>query len=74
MSQNLAILDYMKTHGSITPLEALNAFGCMRLGARIYDLRQAGIQIRCEMEAGINRFGYPTRFARYSIEGGNGNA
>jgi len=30
---------------SITPLEALSQFGCFRLGARIHDLRCAGMKI-----------------------------
>lgn len=34
------ILAYLKTHESITGLEALNLFGCMRLPARIADLRR----------------------------------
>ena len=46
MTQTENILLHMKTHGSITPLEALNLSGCMRLGARIWDLRRAGVGIR----------------------------
>lgn len=30
---------------TITPLDALNRFGCFRLGARIWDLRNAGMNI-----------------------------
>jgi hypothetical protein len=30
----------------LTPLQALEKWGCMRLGARIYDLRRAGMDIR----------------------------
>lgn len=37
-TQSNQILEYMRQGNSITPLEALNLFGCMRLGARIYDL------------------------------------
>lgn len=29
----------------ITPLQALQKWGCMRLGARIHDLRQEGMRI-----------------------------
>lgn len=32
-------LEYMERYGTITQLEALIAFGSMRLGARIYRLR-----------------------------------
>ena len=34
------ILAYLKTHESITGLEALNLFGCMRIPARIADLKK----------------------------------
>jgi len=34
----------------ITPIEALNFYECMRLGARIYDLRGEGIAIQSRMK------------------------
>ena len=58
------VLDYLREHGSVTPLDALNEFGCFRLGARIYDLRKAGHRIVTEMEEGARP---NTRFARYSL-------
>ena len=36
------ILGYMKHHTMITPVDALTRFGCFRLAARIYDLRNQG--------------------------------
>lgn len=44
-SQTNQILEYMRAGNSITPLDALRLFGCMRLGARIYDLKQRGYVI-----------------------------
>ena len=38
MTQTEQILEYLKQGHSITPIEALNAFGCFRLGARIWNL------------------------------------
>lgn len=32
----------------ITPIEALNFYQCMRLGARIYDLRKDGLNVQSE--------------------------
>lgn len=46
MTQTDRILRHLREHGSITPLEALREFGCMRLGARIYDLKRAGVRYR----------------------------
>lgn len=36
------ILNHIKTHGSITSKEAFELFGCTRLSARIFDLREKG--------------------------------
>ena len=44
------ILDYLRRHGSITQLEALTRLGCMRLGARIWDLKRDGIRIDSAVE------------------------
>ncbi len=47
-SQKSRILAYMKAGHRITPLEALNLFGCFRLGARIADLKEEGHDIKSE--------------------------
>ncbi len=44
-SQREEIARYLRTGKSLTALEALNRFGCMRLGARIYELKQQGVTI-----------------------------
>ncbi len=44
MSQAQDILEHMKI-SPITPIEALNKFGCLRLAARIKDLKDLGHQI-----------------------------
>ena len=38
-AQKKAILDYMMQGHSITPIEALEKFRCLRLGARIWELK-----------------------------------
>lgn len=48
-SQNAKIAEYLKQGNSITPLDALNLFGCLRLGARIADLKERGLNIETEM-------------------------
>lgn len=68
MSQCDMILQHMKDHGAITPREALNEYGCMRLGARIYDLKHSGINIVRDTVEAENKFGELTRFARYRLE------
>ena len=58
MSQNTEILNYLKEHGDITPMQALAHCGCFRLAARIGELRDAGWMIDTEMvESNGKRFG-----------------
>ena len=45
MSQNKQIADYLNKGKKLTPIEALNKFGCFRLAARIADLRNEGMNI-----------------------------
>lgn len=47
-SQTDRILEYMLSGKSITPLEALNKFGCLRLGARIADIKAKGYLVYSE--------------------------
>lgn len=68
MTQTQQILDHMKRCGSITPLEALREYGCMRLGARIWDLKRMGHRIRSEIVTDVNRNGEAVRFAQYTLE------
>jgi hypothetical protein len=70
-SQELLILDYLRKYGSITPQDALNEFGCFRLGARICELRARGFGIDTTLETGVNKMGQPTRYARYTLRKGN---
>lgn len=42
MSQEAAILNYLRKGKKLTTLEALRRFGCFRLSARVYDLRVRG--------------------------------
>ena len=69
MSQNGRIIDYLTRNGSITQLDAMNDLGIMRLGARVYDLKERGYNIVTVMVEGVNRFGEPTRYARYYLKG-----
>lgn len=63
-SQTNQILEYMRAGNSITPLDALRLFGCMRLGARIYDLKQDGHVINTLI---VKDDLSGARYARYSL-------
>ena len=49
MTQTDQILAHLQSGKSITPIDALNLFGCFRLGARILELRKEGFDIETEM-------------------------
>ena len=62
------ILRHLKDYGSITPMEAMNEYGIMRLAARINDLRAQGIEIASEVKTGKNRYGEDTHFSVYRLK------
>lgn len=68
MSQTERILQYMKENDGITQAEAIQEFGCMRLAARIADLRKEGYGITKEMVTAKNRYGESVHFAKYRLE------
>jgi hypothetical protein len=41
-----AIQSHLQSGGTLTPLDALNLFDCFRLGARIFDLKKKGLDIK----------------------------
>ena len=51
MTQETAILDYLKSGGKLTSLEALDKFKCFRLASRISDLKRHGYSIDRKMIA-----------------------
>lgn len=65
MTQNEMILNHLKMFGNITPMTAIEEYGCMRLAARISDLKERGHNIRTKMISRKNRFGKTVSFAEY---------
>ena len=47
-SQNAQIANWLLGGHTLTSLEALEKFGCMRLASRIHDLRERGLDIQAE--------------------------
>lgn len=66
-SQCKRILEYLRNHKSITPIDALASIGCFRLSARIKDLRDEGYNILTEMVTEENEKGEVKRYARYFL-------
>ena len=48
-TQEQLILKHLEDHGTITPLEALDLYGCLRLAARISDLKGQMYDIETKM-------------------------
>ena len=63
-TQNTQILKALEEGARLTPIDALQRFGCLRLSARIADLREKGFRI-------VNtwRTENGKRFAEYRLEG-----
>lgn len=61
-TQKDQILDYLKFGNSITPIEALDKFGCFRLSAVVFKLRKCGYRITSELEQTGRK-----RYARYRL-------
>jgi hypothetical protein len=49
VTQTTAILAHLRRGESITPFGALRLFQCLRLGARIHELRERGFCIKRTM-------------------------
>ena len=61
MNQSDKILDHLRG-GPITPLQALNLYGCFRLAARINELRKQGHNISTKWIKGEQK-----KHAQYSL-------
>ena len=68
LTQCMKIVKYLHDFGSITPIEAMQDLGVMRLAARISDLEADGWEIEHERESGKNRYGEKTSYARYRLK------
>ena len=68
IKQTDRVLAYMKEYGGITPKEAETMIGCMRLAARIAELRANGYKIASRSVSMVNRYGRKTRYCEYKLE------
>lgn len=66
MSQVEKIRKHLKDSGKIDPMTALSCYGCMRLAARIADLRDSGMHIVTEIKSRDGK-----RWAVYHYEEGD---
>lgn len=64
MTQNDAIKEHLLSGKPITPLDALQNYGCFRLASRIDELRKAGMDIETVTIKRNNK-----RYASYVLRG-----
>ena len=62
MTQTERIRQHLETGESITPIDALQTYGCFRLAARIDELRKAGMDIQTVKESRNGK-----SYARYQV-------
>lgn len=67
MTQNKRILEWLQVFGTITPKEAYGLLGCMRLSARIHDLRKAGHNITTVFRTYRRKDGETVTYAEYQL-------
>ena len=67
LTQRQLILKYIHDFGSITPMQAYGDLGITKLATRISEMRRDGMKFNIEIIKGENRYGKPTRFAKYSF-------
>lgn len=63
MTQTQLIRKHLESGKSISPLEALNLYSCMRLASRINDLKNDGMIIQSVMITQGKK-----KFAKYFVE------
>lgn len=67
MNQKERLLEYLKTHVGIVPLEALRELGIYRLAARVADLRRDGYKIETIRREVITSHGEKSNVAEYRL-------
>lgn len=68
MTQANRLLDYLKTNGTINPLESWQQLGIYRLSDTVFRLRKEGYLIRTDLVEVKNQFNEVCRVANYVFE------
>lgn len=67
MTQKDAIMEYMRTHDSITPMEAFSELGVTKLATQVGLLIKDGEKIKKQTIKMKNRYGRTCHFMKYSL-------
>ena len=67
LNQKQKVIRHLHQYKSITPLDAFNDYGIMRLAAVIFNLKEEGYNINSKTKTSLNRFGEKVNFSEYKI-------
>ena len=67
-SQNTDVLNHLKKHKEISPMEAFEKFGITRLAAVVHELRHSGYNIETVMVESRTRYNRTCKYALYVLE------
>jgi hypothetical protein len=68
MKQHEMVLEYLKKHkNGMTSKDAFEYLGIIQMPKRIWILKKLGYKIGTKTEAGINRYGNPVHYTRYTL-------
>ena len=66
MTQGERVLEYLKDHDTISPMEAFSKLGITKLATRVSELQKDGYTFKKEWCDSKNRFGERVRYMVYS--------
>ena len=67
-SQNKRLAKYLRDGGKVNPLMDWEKLGIYRLSARIFDIKELGLNVQSRFIEVLNRFGETTKVKEYWIE------
>ena len=67
-TQHELILDYIRTQGAITPMQAFNDLGITKLATRVSEMIRLGVPIKKEPQSYKLADGTVMRFMQYRLE------
>ena len=66
--QHEMVLEYLESHANgMTSKDAFEKLGIIQMPKRIWILKRLGYKINTKTEKGVNRFGAPVHYTRYTL-------
>ena len=68
LKQHEMVLEYLRKHkNGMTSKDAFEYLGIIQMPKRIWILKRLGYKIETKTESGVNRFGKPVHYTRYTL-------